>query len=67
MKTIPMMEARTVALLTGLAIGFGLAFHPLFFVVAAGIVLVATTEWTINELRKFLIVFRQKQPVAHLR
>ncbi len=65
MKTIPMMEFRTVALLTGLAIGCGLAFHPLFFVVAAGIVLVAAAERTANELHKFLIDFRNKQYPAH--
>lgn len=46
MKTIPMLETRTVALLTALAIGFGLAFHSFFFVVAAGIMLFAVAGWT---------------------
>ena len=49
MKTIqklPMMEARTVALLVGLTVGLGIAVHEFFFVVALGIVLVVAGEWT---------------------
>jgi len=64
MKTI---EPRTVALLTALAIGFGLAFHKLFLVVAAGVVLLAVAQRTGNELRKFLIDFRSKHNPLHSR
>jgi hypothetical protein len=67
MKTIPMMETRTVALLTALAIGFGLAFHSFFFVVAAGIMLFVVAGWTSRETRRFLIEFRRKIYPAHSR
>ena len=65
MKTIPMMETRTVAVLTALAIGCGLAFHPFFFVVAAAIVSFAVAEWTTRETRRFLIEFRRRRYPAH--
>ena len=65
MKTIPMMEPRTVALLTALAIGCGLAFHPIFFLMAAGVVLVVIGQWTANEIRKFLVDFERKEVLAH--
>jgi hypothetical protein len=65
MKTIPMMETRTVALLTAFAIGFGLAFHSFFFVVAAGIMLFAVAGWTTRETRRFLIEFRRRHYPAH--
>jgi hypothetical protein len=61
MKTIqkfPMMEARTVALLVGLAIGLGIAVHELFFVAALGIVLVAALEWTAQRIHEYLHDFR---------
>lgn len=60
MKTISMMETRTVALLTALALGLGLAFHPLFFALAAGIFLFGVAQWTEQETRKFLIEFRRR-------
>lgn len=65
MKTIPMMEARTAALLTALAIGFGLAFHSIFFLVAAGVVLLVIGQWTVNEIHKFVVDFRRKEAPAH--
>ena len=58
MKMIPIIEARTVVLLIALAIGCGLAVHPLFFAVAVGMALLVAIEWTLNELRKFLVQFR---------
>jgi hypothetical protein len=61
MKTIqklPMMEARTVALLIGLAIGLGIAVHEFFFVVALGIVLVVVVEWTAQRVHEYLHDFR---------
>ena len=50
MKTILVMEARTMVLLTGLAVGFGLAFHPIFFLIALGVVLLVVGQWTITEI-----------------
>jgi hypothetical protein len=44
MKKLPKLETRTVALLTGLAIGLAIAVHDIFFVVAALIVLAAPIE-----------------------
>jgi len=61
MKTIqklPMMEARTVALLLGLAIGLGIAVHECFFVMALGIVLVVAVEWTAQTIQDYLRDFR---------
>jgi hypothetical protein len=61
MKTkqkIPMMEARTVAVLVGLAIGLEIAVHEVFFLVALGIVLVAAAEWTAQRTYEFLREFR---------
>lgn len=61
MKTIqklPMMEARTVALLIGLAIGLGIAVHEFFFVVALGIVLVVALECTAQRIYEYLHDFR---------
>ena len=51
MKTMPMMETRTVALLIALAIGFGLAFHPGFFLVAMAVVLLVIAEWAMRKLK----------------
>lgn len=65
MKTIPMMEARTAVLLIALAVGFGLALHPIFFLAAAGVVLLVIGQWTVNEIRKFLVDFRRKEAFAH--
>ena len=44
MKDLPKLETRTVALLTGLPIGLGIAVHDIFFVVAALIALVRPME-----------------------
>jgi hypothetical protein len=44
MKDLPRLETRTVALLTGLAIGLAIAVHDIFFVVAALILLAAPIE-----------------------
>jgi peptidoglycan/xylan/chitin deacetylase (PgdA/CDA1 family) len=44
MKKLPKLETRTVALLTGLTIGLGIAVHDIFFVVAALIALVRPME-----------------------
>jgi hypothetical protein len=44
MKELPKLETRTVALLTGLTIGLGIAVHDIFFVVAALIALVRPME-----------------------
>ena len=65
MKTIPMMEARTAVLLIALAVGFGLAFHLIFFLAAAGVVLLVIGQWTVIEIRKFLVDFRRKEAPAH--
>ena len=65
MKTIPMLEAPTAALLIALAVGAGLAFHPLFFVVAVIIVLLIAGQWTRNEIRSFLVDFRELQTLGH--
>ncbi|HEX7518620.1 MAG TPA: hypothetical protein VF345_15175 [Chthoniobacterales bacterium] len=43
-RELPKLETRTVALLTGLAIGLAIAVHDIFFVVAALIALVASIE-----------------------
>lgn len=67
MKTMPMMEARTAVLLIALAIGFGLAFHPIFFLVATGVALLVIGQWTVNEIHKFLVDFRRKEAPAHWR
>ena len=48
MKDIPRLETRTVALLTGLAIGLAIAVHDIFFVVAALIVLAAPIESAVS-------------------
>lgn len=60
MKPIHVMQPRTLALLIALAIGFGLAFHPLFFLVATAVVLIALGQWTADEFRKFVADFRKK-------
>ena len=41
----PFMEARTVAVLIGLAIGLGIALHEAFFFVALLIALGAAVVW----------------------
>jgi len=41
MKELHEMEPRTVALLTGLAIGLGIVVHEVFFLVALAIAFVA--------------------------
>jgi hypothetical protein len=48
MKDLPKLETRTVALLTGLAIGLAIAVHDIFFVVAAFIVLAAPIESAVS-------------------
>ena len=61
MKTIqklPMMGARTVALLVGLTVGLGIAVHEFFFVVALGIVLVVALECTAQRIYEYLHDFR---------
>lgn len=65
MKTIPTIEAPTAVLLIALAIGVGLAFHPLFFLVTGAVVLLVIGQWTGNEIRKFLLEFRRKETPAH--
>ena len=57
-QQIPMMETRTVALLTGLAVGFGIVVHEVFFVVAFGVVLVVVAEWTAQRIQEYLLDFR---------
>jgi type IV secretory pathway TrbD component len=57
-QQIPMMETRMVALLTGLAVGFGIVAHEVFFIVALGIVLVAVAEWTAQKIQEYLHDFR---------
>ena len=48
MKDFPRLETRTVALLTGLAIGLASVVHDIFFVVAALIALVAPIESAVH-------------------
>jgi hypothetical protein len=43
-RELSKLETRTVALLSGLAIGLAIAVHDIFFVVAALIALVALIE-----------------------
>lgn len=57
-QRIPVMEARTVALLTGLAVGLGIVVNEFFFVVALGIVLVVFAEWTAQRIQEYLHDFR---------
>jgi type IV secretory pathway TrbD component len=57
-QQIPMMEARTVALLTGLAVGLGIVVHEVFFVIALAIVLLVVAEWTAQRIQKYLHDFR---------
>lgn len=52
----PFLEARTVAVLIGLAIGLGIALHEAFFFVALLIALGAAIEWA-----------AEHQHVRHLR
>ena len=49
MKKDPVMQPRTVAVLTGLAIGLGITVHPFFFLVALGIILAVTMEWAVRK------------------
>jgi peptidoglycan/xylan/chitin deacetylase (PgdA/CDA1 family) len=44
MRRLPILETRTVVLLTGLTVGLGFAVHDMFFVVAALIVLLRPME-----------------------
>jgi hypothetical protein len=44
----PFLEARTVAVLIGLAIGLGIALHEAFFFVALLIALSAGIEWAVE-------------------
>jgi hypothetical protein len=48
MKDLPRLETRTVALLTGLAIGLAIVVHDIFFVVAALIVLATPIESAVH-------------------
>ena len=59
MKRIPIMETRTVALLTAFAVGLGAAVHPFFFVIALIVLLVVAVEWTAEKLREYLDEFRR--------
>jgi hypothetical protein len=51
MKELPKLETRTVALLTGLAIGLAIVVHDIFFVVAALIALAAPIESAVHWTR----------------
>ena len=51
-------ELRTVALLTGLSIGMGLAFHEIFFLVAAVIALIRP----VKRLARHVHELEQKRP-----
>ena len=44
----PFLEARTVAVLSGLAIGLSIALHEAFFFVAFLIALAAAIEWALE-------------------
>jgi hypothetical protein len=44
----PFLDARTVAVLLGLAIGLGIALHEAFFFVALLIALGAGIEWAVQ-------------------
>ena len=44
----PVLEARTVAVLIGLAIGLGIALHEAFFLVALLIALGAAVVWAVE-------------------
>lgn len=44
----PFLEARTVAVFIGLAIGLGIAVHEAFFLVALLIALGAAIEWGVE-------------------
>ena len=57
-QKIPVMETRTVALLTGFAVGLGIIVHQIFFVVALGVVLIAIAEWTAQRIQEYLHDFR---------
>lgn len=59
MKRLPMIEPRTVAVLAALAVGFGIAVHPFFFVVGLMIVLLPVMEWTTQKLGDYLHSFRR--------
>jgi len=50
MKETPLMQPRTVVVLTGLAIGLGIALHPVFFLVALAIVLGEAGEWALGKI-----------------
>jgi hypothetical protein len=44
----PFREARTVAVLMGLAIGLAIALDEAFFLIALGIALGAAVEWVVQ-------------------
>ena len=54
MKEFPRLETRTVALLTGLAVGLAIAVHDIFFVVAALIALVAPIESAVHWIHEHM-------------
>jgi hypothetical protein len=56
----PFMEAKTVAVLAGLAIGLGIALHEAFFFVALLIALAVAIEWAVEAIAKH-------QHVRHLK
>ena len=60
MQKVPVMEARTVALLIGLSVGMGLAVHQFFFVVALGVVLLAAAEWTAQKADEYFCDFHMR-------
>ena len=47
-KVKPFLEARTVAVLIGLAIGLGIVLHEAFFFLAFLIALGAAIEWAVE-------------------
>jgi uncharacterized protein (DUF2062 family) len=59
MKKVPIMEARTAALLTAFAVGLGMAVHPFFFVLALIVLLVVAVEWTAEKACEYLQEFRR--------
>lgn len=51
-QRFPMMEARTVALLVGLAMGLGIVVHEVFFLVGGAIAVGALTVATAHALQE---------------
>jgi hypothetical protein len=51
MKQIREMELRTVVLLVGVAIGFGIAVHEVFFLVALAVAFIAIAQAVIQQAK----------------